>query len=358
MKVRLSDIAKLLNMDKGSISRILHGGKQAEKYAEETRRKVHAAALKMGYRRDDMAAAISTGRINASGFLGNGNNEYCSKLLMALLDGSSEFGHLIKPMYFNALTQTSEIVDFCIRQRLVALTVFSFIANAEVLRKKLGEHGILLLIAGPRLAEQDANTLEIDNYGSGCKAFQYLYNLGHRSFAFLGGKVHSMPFPEAFEWSDMREKGFLKTAADAGIAILEKNIIRTDLLYDEHVMKKKGAVKRFFTSGKAPTAVFAVNDHLAMNIQMRLMEAGLKIPDDVSVLGCGNARFSFATYPRLSTISDPMDEIGACAIGLIRKHYEEGNVPGHGIHKRFDSHIMEFNSTGKPKCNIGKEISI
>lgn len=345
MSVRLSDIAKLVNIDKGSVSRVLRSDVRANELRPETRHRILEAARKLGYRRDDMAAAMTLGKGNVSGFLVQyGYNEYTARILNGMLSEAGKFDHLIKLISVNPSTKMEEIADFCVRQRMTALTTYNSLSDSEGLRRMLLKHQILLVQIGSDRHFPEVNTFSLDHYAGGRLAFEHLYSLGHRRFVLFG-------YLESADWAELRNKGFCDAAREAGIKIPPRcKLLSMCPAYDDSQEElSQTNLKKLFVGRFRSTAVFAFNDMLGINMISRLQHLGLSIPGDVSVMGFGAAEAGLAVYPKLTTVNDPVEKMGVCAVRLILENKERKSDVESGLHQYFQPELMVRNSTAVPK---------
>ncbi len=146
--------------------------------------------------------------------------------------------------------------------------------------------------------------VETDNYYGGELVAEYLWKLGHRHFAIMSGVKKNVVLAQ-------RQTGFEET-----LARLSGGDCRIDVLRADYWKMDGGSreIAAFWQkSGTLPTAVFGLNDHLALNVLIKLKEMGVKVPETVSVIGFDNVDKGTVVTPHLSTISIPRVEIGQLA---------------------------------------------
>ncbi|MCD2502814.1 LacI family DNA-binding transcriptional regulator [Clostridium sp. NSJ-145] len=155
----------------------------------------------------------------------------------------------------------------------------------------------------------------IDNTLAAYKAVNYLITLGHRKIAIINSD-------ERFIYSRLRKEGYLKALKEHNIEINEKWIINSELDF----ISGQSAVKHLMVMEDRPTAIFAVSDILAIGAIKGIKELNLNVPSDVSVIGFDNIEFSNMITPALTTISQPMYNIGKEAAKMIINKLENKNV--------------------------------
>jgi LacI family transcriptional regulator len=169
------------------------------------------------------------------------------------------------------------------------------------------------------------------------RAVEYLYSLGHRRLAFVGHHT-------ALEPLMVRQRTFLGTVRSCCANA------QTQTVADED--SPQGgfhATQQLLATGFEPTAIVCVNDLMAMGVLKGLRQARLRIPKDVSVVGCDNISLSEFTWPPLTTINIPRDRIGH----LISESLMPGGAePRLGREIRIEPELMIRDSTGPPPGGI------
>ncbi|MGY4110186.1 LacI family repressor for deo operon, udp, cdd, tsx, nupC, and nupG [Aeribacillus sp. SP014] len=169
-------------------------------------------------------------------------------------------------------------------------------------------HEFPVVLACEYLEGSDIPTVSIDNISSARKATEYLISLGHKRIGFLSGPMDVI-------LSRDRLKGFKQGMMQHDIAI-EPNLIQEgDFSFESgfNLMTKLLALT------EPPTAVFASSDEMAIGAIKAIKAKGLKVPDDISIVGFDDIKFASIFEPALTTVSQPMFEIGQKAMELLIK---------------------------------------
>lgn len=176
----------------------------------------------------------------------------------------------------------------------------------------------------------------LDNKGAAIIAVNHLLSLGHKRIACITG-------PENTSTSQERLAGYKKALEQAGIEVDEHFIEAGDYQIESGI----SATQKLLLQKDRPTAIFCFNDEMAIGSITLLKETGFKIPDDISVMGFDDIRFSQYVSPKLTTVRQPVEEIGRASvdmlIGLI-----EGNVVANDF-IAFPVELVIRNSTGPLK---------
>jgi DNA-binding LacI/PurR family transcriptional regulator len=173
-----------------------------------------------------------------------------------------------------------------------------------------------------------------DAAGAGRLAAEHLLELGHRELAVVGPATPLHGFR-------MRERGFVQAARDAGVAI------RSEWLRREPATVEGGqaAMRALLATSPRPSAVFCVNDLLALGALKTALTAGLEVPRQISLIGCDDIEMARVVTPELSTVAVPAREIGARAARLLLRQLESKPAP-RGTARPLPVRIVARQTTG------------
>jgi LacI family transcriptional regulator len=182
--------------------------------------------------------------------------------------------------------------------------------------RNLQQSGIPVVSTGFYLPDPELSFIEVDNLDGGQKATQHLISLGHKQIAMITGPSNPNSVTE-------RMKGYHLALQSAGIPADPKLIV-----HGETWLHRSGYdAMKVLLGRKVPfTAVFAHNDRLAKGAISALNEAGLKVPQDISIIGYDDIPEAEFSDPPLTTIRQPMQEVGTAAAELLIKLIEDPNA--------------------------------
>lgn len=166
--------------------------------------------------------------------------------------------------------------------------------------------------------------VSIDNQTAAYKAVKHLLTMGHRKVAIINSD-------ERFLYARLRKEGYLRALSEFGIPAEDRYILHTDL----HFESGHRAMKSLLAQEGRPTAVFAVSDTLAIGALRSIKEAGLKVPDDIAVVGFDNIPFASMMNPSLTTVAQPMYEMGCEAARMLIKRIASPQ-------ERVESIVMDY----------------
>jgi LacI family transcriptional regulator len=165
---------------------------------------------------------------------------------------------------------------------------------------------------------------------------QHLAALGHRDIAFVTGplRLHS---------AHSRLTAFHRAVQECGITVDASRIIEGD-----HTMEGgMAAAEKLLTGAKLPTAVMCSNDMTAIGVLHKAYRAGLRVPDDLSVIGFDNIHITQMTIPPLTTIQMSCFELARAAVMALRAHVEGEPTPKRDYH--IETRLVVRESTGFPR---------
>ena len=155
-----------------------------------------------------------------------------------------------------------------------------------------------------------------DNVAGGYLATRHLLDLGHRRIGYIGGPPHLSPVPD-------RSAGYCRALQEAGLPIDERLIVAGSF---RDVGGYSGA-QALLTLPAAPTAIFAGNDLMAIGALAAARDAGIAVPDDLSIVGFDDIHLAGYINPPLTTVAQPKYELGVIAAELLLARLAEPDLP-------------------------------
>ncbi len=304
MSVTIVDIAKKANVSVSTVSRVLNDKPDV---SSETLLRVRSAIKELKYSPSSVARGLVLKHSNIIGYIASDiTNPSFPETARGVVVKAKEYGYSV--MFFDA-NQDSKVEKEAIqllRSKQVDGIILSFSeANRDELEKLKQERFPVVQIY--RKSSRSAiSTIAIDNVGSGFRATQYLLDAGHRRIAHLTTGTLTQSGYE-------RMKGYGQALEEAGIA-LDEVLIQTGV---NTVESGKECMNRLLDLQERPTAVFASHDVLAIGAYEAILDRGLKIPDDISVLGHDNIELSRLVRPKLTTIDTFKYRLGEASVDLL-----------------------------------------
>lgn len=297
----IDDVAREAGVSTATVSRALRG---LPSVTEATRSRVLAAAARMDYVASPAAASLAGGQTRAVGVVVPNVTRW---FFGSVVHGAEE---LLRHHGYDLLLYNIT-GDPTARQRLF---------SAHLLRKRVD--AVMVLAVRPTPDEAAAldrtgspvvvvggtvpgwSHVAIDDVHAARTAVRHLIDLGHTEIAHLGG----VPDPEheglQFSTPGNRLRGYRQEMADAGLPIDPTWEVTSDFTARGGL----AACRRLLASPHRPTAIFAASDEMAIGASHAVREAGLRVPEDISVIGIDD--HELAEYFGLSTIAQPANELG------------------------------------------------
>ncbi len=320
----IKDVARVAGVSYSTVSVAIGNRGSAHPLAEATRKKVLAAAWKLGYRRNALADQIRTGRTQVLSFAAHYvNQEYVFRVFSEAVKTAEELGYVCKlhalpdwlPNQDKAAYHAS--IRACMDRMLEARPEGVILCGDTPAVAYLRENCDRLNIPSSSVESSAAvrNCFDCfvssDMTGAGVLAADYLAGHGHRKIGFV-----CEPMTEKnYVWQ--RFEGFTAGLATHGIRFPERYLLQSGLPYtaDDQTIPK--ALEKLAADHDMPTAFFCLGDYLALRLSISLLERGFSVPADVSVLGYGDFVFSRFMIPGLTSISQHFEEMGAVMVRTL-----------------------------------------
>lgn len=347
--VRLSDVAKAAGVSRGTASNAFN---HPEIVRPKVREKVLAAAAALGYAGPDpRGRMLRAGKVNAIGVATAEplayffEDPFARVVMSGIAQACDETGAGISLVS----AANEEHLAWNIQNALVDGFVVFCIEGGSRLVELTRERRLPFVTLDYGFDDDTVSSIGIDDVDGATRAARHLTGLGHRRFAILSlASVDGRTGPatpanaEAAVYSGTRDRmrGYLSAIADAGIAPESVSIFETD--NDEPSTRR--ALDHIFAQPERPTAILAMSDRMALTALDWLAEHGLSVPQDVSVVGFDGVPESETSRPPLTTVAQPMIEMGRRAVSAILDF--DGSVRREAL----DLELVVRQSTAPPPC--------
>ena len=302
-KVNIQDIAQKANVSISTVSRVLNEGASVR---EAKRTAVLQAMAELDYQPNMAAQALAGGQTKTVGVITQDiSNPFYDAILRGIRQGLEGSGFF--PIFADGrwqATKEQKAILTLLARRVDALIILGGCSSEEVLQQ-FGEQ-VSLIIIGRDLPSLAGQCLPLDDFEGAYKATQYLIELGHQRIAHIAGILSHQDAVE-------RQAGYEQAMTDFGLELDPELIIEGDYLEQSGVL----AVEMLFTRARPFSAIFAANDQMAYGALLGLFRRGIRVPDDVSIIGFDDQRTSAYIIPPLTTIRQPAIEIGETAAQVI-----------------------------------------
>ncbi|KAB8041421.1 LacI family DNA-binding transcriptional regulator [Janthinobacterium aquaticum] len=313
----LLDVARQAGVSPSTVSRILNG---TARVSDDKRDAVLAAIAQMKFAPNQMAQALKKGRSMTIGIVVQDiSSPFFDESLRGVDDGLKDTGYasVIVSGHWNAQEEADRIRLLLARKVDGIILLSGRISDDSVLEFSLQRP---VVSTGRQLATTSAIGFKLDNEYGAWLAVRHLIELGHRRIAFIAGPANNTDAAE-------RLAGYQRALREADIALEPKLVAEGDF----HEASGMLAMNHLFDTQQQFSAVFAANDLSAYGARLCLYRKGIRVPDDISLVGFDDLPGSSYTTPPLTTIRQPLYDIGRIAtetlLGLIHGETVRAAVP-------------------------------
>ena len=306
MEITIHDIAKRLNFSASTISRALNNNPNI---SETSRKLIKKTADEMGYRPNILAASFRTKRTNTIGIVVPLiNRHFFSSVISGIEEVAYKRGFTVTISQSNDnLEKEDKIAHTLFSNRVDGVIVSIGMNTTEYSHLKLFTDRNIPLVFFDRVVDEiEAHKIVVDDFGGSYRATKHLIEQGAKNIAHIGGPLNLQIYKN-------RQNGFCKAVKESGREIDESLIINNSLTRADGTI----AIKKLLQNKKLPDAIFCANDTTALSVIIYLKEKGIKVPEDILVVGFSNEPFSEVVSPSISTIRQPGFLMGEKAAELI-----------------------------------------
>lgn len=302
-EITIYDIAKELEISPTTVSRALNDHPAVN---VNTKQRIFNTATQMGYRSNMFASNLRTKRTNAIGVIvPRLNSTFMSSVIAGMEKVANEAGYnLIISQSLETVEKEIANANTMFNSRVDGLLV-SLAYDTETIDhfKPFIKRRIPMLFYDRVFDHEQITGVVIDNIQAGYKATQHLIEQGCNDIIHITGNLKRNVYAD-------RLKGYKYAIMDHGIEFKNSNVIISKLSEEDGIQ----AAKQLLERNKLPDGIFVANDSCAISCMKALMQEGIKIPDDIAVVGFNNDPICRIVEPNLTTIDYPGYEMGEVAV--------------------------------------------
>jgi LacI family transcriptional regulator len=314
-EVTIKDIAARAGVSISTVSRVVNQSVRVDPVTEE---RVHEAIKALGYRPNLLARSFRRKITHTIGLLVPDNsNPFFAEMARVIEDAGFAEGYSVI-LCNSDLSENKQTgyIDVLLAKRVdgMIMTSTGLIPGEDANRNidRIGQAGVPCVVIDRDLGDEPIDQILVDNHEGGYLAGKYLLDHGHRKMACVVGPNDLTP-------SAGRIAGFRKALQEAGIEIPEGAVVRGNGRHDGGAR----AVQELLDRNTDFTAIFAFNDEMAIGVIGALQRSGRAVPDDVSVIGFDNIPYAAAVFPAVTTIAQPIAEMGKMGLTMLLDRIRE-----------------------------------
>ncbi|WP_199616161.1 LacI family DNA-binding transcriptional regulator [Paenibacillus alkalitolerans] len=304
MKATIYDVAKAAGVSIATVSNAING---KGKISKERREQILKIMEQLDYQPSLIASALVGKKTFTLGLLiPDISNPFFGEIARAIEDQAHQSGYSVIICSTDNKDERVERYISLLEQKSVdGIIIGTGIDNIEIL-KRLETRSIPFVMISRETAAIAADTVVTDDYIGGMLAAQHLAGLGHRRLAILS---------ENLKVSSSRERirGFKQGLSDLNVPFDDSGIVICEYRVEEG---RRGA-DELLSRGDKPTAIFCCNDLLAIGAMQAAKKSGVKVPDDLSIVGFDDTILAGVTDPPLTSVAQPIERMGKQAFELL-----------------------------------------
>ncbi|MDX1614558.1 MAG: substrate-binding domain-containing protein [Candidatus Promineifilaceae bacterium] len=302
-KITITDIAQRANVSISTVSRVLRG---TTPVTQAKRKAVLEAVDELNYQPNVFARGLASGESMAVGVLTqNFGSPFYDAILQGVVQGlqGTRYFPLFADGQWRAEAEEQAILALMQRQIDGLIVIGGFLAGDQLTRYA---ERLPIVVVARQIPEYRENCVFIDNVQAAYKATQHLIELGHRRIAHISGRGDH---PDAVD----RQLGYTQALEDAGITTLPELLVEGNFRRQSGVL----AVDMLMARGTTFSAIFTANDQMAYGTRLALYRRGIRVPEDISLVGFDDEPAAAYMIPPLTTVRQPALELGIEAVEVM-----------------------------------------
>jgi DNA-binding LacI/PurR family transcriptional regulator len=343
--ITMQDIAEKAGVNKGTVSYVLNGKQKKARIGAETCARILAIARELGYKRNELARSVATGKSNVIAFISynTGTCEYIGKIMSGILEEISQHGYSLK-VYHLTRDNSLNIAEQIIRQRADGVIFHAAENDAfQVIREEMKKNHIPCAVTNLTSQHSDVGVTTNDFQGTK-DAVRHLAELGHKRILYIS---HDSSEKNA-EYIANREAGY---TAGMQEFIGEDAEIKIKRIKQKRFTDGKDFKEILTTGEEIPTAVICINDTLAMELMQIAYQQGIKLPEELSIIGFADLEMAKYAVVPLTTIAQPFELMGRESVKALLEVVESKKISNSNTikNKKLEVNLIIRKSTASPK---------
>lgn len=314
MNITIYDVAREANVSMATVSRVVNGNPNVK---PATRKKVTEVIDRLGYRPNAVARGLASKKTTTVGVI---IPDISSPFFAELARGIEDIATMYK---YNIILSNSDqniekelhLLNTMLGKQVDGIVFMGGNIKAEHV-EEFKKSPVPIVLAGSIEESGEIPSVNIDYEQATFDAVSAFVEKGHKQIAFVIGPNHE-PINK-----DKKFEGYKRSLSDAGIAYNEDLVIEGDYTYDSGIE----AIERIIELEPMPTAILVGSDEMALGVVHGAFDRGYNVPDDFEVISSDNTRMALMVRPQLTTIVQPLYDIGAVAMRLLTKYMNKEKV--------------------------------
>lgn len=302
----MKDVARLSGVSVSTVSRVINNSLPVD---EKTRKRVEAAIEKVNYTPNLLARGL---RLRSGHLIGlvipDLINQTFSYLINYGQESARRHGYDVIVGITNNDAEVEEQFIRGLLNRNVDGVIFSRVSDQSHVFRLMNRSGVPFVVVDRSFEHEDVPTVALDNEGAGRMAAEHLLGLGHRSFACITGPMDIAIVRERFA-------SYRRAIEAAGMSLDQRLVYEGDFSY----ASGEAGARELLSRGIPFTALWLLNDYMAVGALNALRSEGYRVPEDVSLMGLDNVDCAWMSRPELTTMAQPFEEMCDRAVDILAR---------------------------------------
>ncbi|GIP65783.1 catabolite control protein A [Virgibacillus pantothenticus] len=311
--ITIYDVAREANVSMATVSRVVNGNPNVK---PTTRKKVLATIERLGYRPNAVARGLASKKTTTVGAI---IPDISSIFFAELARGIEDIATMYK---YNMILSNSDqnedkevqLINTMLEKQVDGI-IFMGGNISEQHVQQFKSSSVPVVLAATYDENNEIPSVNIDYEQAAFEATQFLIEQNKAVPALVSGL-------EETHINQLKYKGYARALNEAGLSVDESLIVKGDYSYSSGIE----AVNQLLEENKKPEAIFVASDEMALGVIHGIQDKGYRVPDDIEVFGFDNTRLATMVRPTLSTIVQPMYDIGAVSMRLLTKYMNKEEV--------------------------------
>lgn len=314
-RITYADIAKQAGVSEATVSRVLNGDTRVKADRQE---RVNAAVAELGYKKNRIASALASGRTGLIAIVIDDDLSIFDDPFWARVSRGVSRVLMQNELQTLLLVSSETTLDSPVAHYLqggeVDGAIFFQVHNDQLI-KQLQAQGLAVVMAGTPQAGTKVPFADSDNFGGAVQATTHLISSGCQHLVTITGDVDASAGRQRLE-------GFKQAISQHGLSVDKKLIVRGDYSFESG----RSAMSKLLIAGSKIDGVFAANDLMALGAMAEIREFGLRVPEDIRVVGFDDSVMSMASVPTLTTVRQDIEGLGEAVAELMINQLQSNAV--------------------------------
>ena len=330
----INDVADLAGVSKRTVSRVIN---KSDKVNEATRARVQEVIRELNFAPNRQARGLAASRSYLLGLIYDVPTLFINDIQKGMLTVCEDTGYevVVHACHIESGGLIEDVTRFINRAHLDGVLILPPVSDIEELAVRLDELGCKFVRFSSKLGNKPWKQVVTDYMPAIMDMTGHLVELGHRDFAFISG-------PPSHISSQKRQEVFIEALARQNIKLPKTMIVEGAFTYQSGLK----AARKLLSREHRPTAIFAANDEMAFGVMNVANEMGIKVPDDLSVVGFDGTPFSTFVIPSLSTIIRKTDEMAKLGTQKLLALINDGPEAAREFETMVSPRFLPRESTG------------